>query len=263
LGSARYNDEIARSLPRETRPENIAHAIQALGVGDCQAAIPAILARHEHESPRVRAAVAEAVGRLRARQGYEIIQRYVQYDREESVRLTAHRAFGRTRDPVFEATLMAVLQRTDYRSMDNPEFLLSSDRAHACWAVAQMPRLSPDLRIRLKEHIERAVIKTTDGPIYENDWVRTSACWALATHADRGEDKAAVKAAQDMINYLKTDSTAPGQISTAPSTVQLRHYAIQAALYLAGKPLTRAPVPLRRLDFDFRDLSAPRVFRQN
>ena len=258
LGSKRYAAEAEKFLTSETRDLNLAAAVSLLATAGARPAGPAILAHSEHESPLVRANVAEAIGRLDLTAGYDVLKRYSLDDLEPEVRTKAEIAMAEIADEGFADTLRTILTRTNYASMSNPEFLLSADRAAACWAISRLPGLDAKLRKQLRRQIAVAVIKTPAGPTYDEDVVRISACWALATHAKRRQEAEVLATTNEMIRLLsKRLASAQGGATGPPANDALFCYAYQCAQFLAGEPIEQHRVKPRVFRFEYRKLPPP------
>jgi HEAT repeat protein len=250
--SSRHNAAVQKQLPHETRPINIEAAIRALADGAAADAEADILTYHAHDEPIVRGAVAYFIGQLDVEDGYDLIRNYSLNDTSQKVRDWSVPAMGIIADPGFVDAMLEILQRTNYSSMSNPEFLSAHDRVRVMWGLT---RMAIDKRFykRLKQLVTDRVIKTPMGPAYDSDRVRVTACLLLAHHAKENGDDDARELADRLIVYL---SKAPVEMGDPMGNPGLpppaRFYAYQARQYLDDKPMERRVVAPSKLRFNFR-----------
>jgi HEAT repeat protein len=240
-----HNALLQRQLPQETRGENLGHLIRALALGGAKEAGPGILAHARHEDPRVRAAVAEACGRLLLAETDVLLAEYALNDRQQVVRFEAIVAMGRLGHDAAGEPLLTLLKRTN---LSRPDASSETDRAAACWTLARLPALAPAVLQRLQAQIRTPVIQTEMGPAYDGDTVRVSACWALVAAALQTKDPAVRAAAESMIEVLKMpdpDANTPmGGGMPIPTSDMLRAYGAELEDFLAHEPIERHRVPL-------------------
>ncbi len=260
LGSKRYAQQVEARVKKETRPINIAACIRLLIVARANPAEKTILSFAKHESPLVRTAMAEAVGALDLKQGYEIIKNYSLTDKKAPVRGAAEIALGVIADDSFAPTLLTILLRTDYRSMTNPEILQAQDRANACWSLSRLQTLGPATSKRLKALITERVIKIPMfPPVFDSNSVRVSACWTLATVGKRHRDRKILKLADDMIKVLAQPDDRLASMNQPPTGPALRSYAYQTRQFLDGKPAKRHILKINAFRFNLRKAKKPRT----
>lgn len=257
LHSKLHNKRLYTQLSREKRASNVAAAIQALSAGIYVPAIKKILPLGKSKAPEVRAAVAEFIGATKAGSGRELLSHYIQNDPQPTVRKAALIAMGRMADPWFNDALLAVLMRTDYRQLNPVEILGDTDRGYAAWSLAQMPSLRLDIAERLRNIVQRPVVMTMMGTIFDTEYARTCACWSLVQQARRSPKNAPILDFANSTIATLASKPDPHDSKMPPSSVGLRHYAEQIQHFLAGEPLERLPVPVFFIKFNFRRLKKP------
>ncbi len=250
-----HRQAIARQLAKETRPENIANAILALARGDGRNASEQILTFADHESPAVRAAVAEAIGSLRIAAGKPALILYGTRDKHQIVRSPAIAAMGILGDAQFGEPLLSILKRT---RIESPDASSELDRAIACWSLARLEQVDKAVLNRVVDMVTKMVIATQMGPMYDGDLVRVSAAWCIVDLARRDvrvEGFDFGNQSQVVIDMLKLEDPRPGDgISMSmppPTSDMLRAYGAELESFLNGESIHRAPVPASATSFSF------------
>ncbi len=244
IKSNRYASKINARLKKEKRDLNQASAIRALIAAGASQMESTILSYAKSASTTTRTAVVEAIGALDLKRGYTIIETYSLEDRDKTTRKAAILSMGHIADNRFGKTLLTILKRTIYSSVENPEFLTTTDRAHACWSLSRLPKLDEKIIKRLKDQITKKVVITPMGPVPDQNVVRISACWVLATYGKRTKDPKVLGMARSMIAHLGGSSTDGG--------TSLGHYAKQAGLFLNDKPAPRRAMGISTFKFNLR-----------
>jgi hypothetical protein len=255
LKSSMYNEIIRARLSTIVtaagdggeRTINIAAAIRALSTGGDRAAANHIGTFKDHADPNIREQVARMVGLLKPSDGPKIISQYVLRDRIAAVRKAALLSLDETRGPHFGPTLLEILQRTDYTSI---EILTANDRAIAAWILSRMPLAEP-IRDRLKIQLTEKVIQTELGPIFDAQSVRIPCLWCLAIHAKRKPNDAWLKEFMGQIIATMTRDH-DDRPNTVPTGYNANYYAYQARQFLDDAPIERRIVRPRKRKLNYQ-----------
>ncbi len=129
----------------------------------------------------------------------------------------------------------------------------AAERRIAMWSIGWLTSIPGRLMDRVVTHIATPLIPTEMGSIFESSIVRTSACWALATHG-RKPRLASVSAVDARIQNIIVAMREEPEFTVAgptlmPSSPEIGAYAHQAEKYVHGRPLVRHEAPVVFLRF--------------
>jgi HEAT repeat protein len=245
LGSLGYKEAartIAGFLNASGDESLTVRSIRALGRLDYKPAVDKIATLASDKSPRVRRAVAYALGKLNVSKTYDILISLSRDTEDLPTALAAIEAMGRIGSPVFNDRLAECLS-----DVNAP----SSIRAYACWSAARTGKSSRKMLNQMEKLILKEVIPAEGSKVFDSDEVRISALLALI---DIGKKQpSAIKMAKDALEKI---NPAPSKLIFAVSaSSQLKDFARQAGLYMNGVrdikpepvPPPSLPVPVRKL----------------
>lgn len=253
VGHAESAAAIHGILGRETEPEGLRDAIYALGLLGYRAAAADIAALGSHASPIVRAAVGEALGRLRVPATYETL-RTLAFDAEDAVRQAAVIGMGATTDgAAFADTVRKVLVLT------RPEKMSPANRAAAAWSAGRLRPVNPDLVKRLKVQATEPVVPGDMGQmLFEEDHVLANVDFALAALAR--EDTSATALWADVRTAHRPAADAPAVVAGSAAyaaSSEVAECALQAQEYVDGKTVTPRPRPTTLMSFSVERVQTP------
>ncbi len=240
--AAAQSDLVAKALTAETLAANRAVQLLALGrTGDAARHGAAVLSHAADSDPAVRAAVAEAVGRLRVPATEELLKTLA-LETDATVRAAALEAMGRNPSPQYAETLLKALKETSRT--------IPLERAAAAWSAGRIRPVPKALMDRLVTQITKPVISTPMGPVFDDDTVMANAAFSLAfTGREVGKPWA------DMARTLATTLTAPPASITSPGAIaptpEIAEAGRQMRACLDGVSPELAPRPRQDVTFPY------------
>lgn len=253
-GSRRFGPELAALLAREKAVPNRVAVLHALVVAGHDPGPQLGLADAKHQALALRAAVAEAIGAFRWREGLPILAQIATKDHDPEPRRQAFLAMGRLADASFAAPCLEVLKRTNYAAN---EFLAAEDRAAACWVVARLPALDPALLDRLVTLVRKPVVSVPQSPpAYDAQIVRASAILALIGAGQRLKNPKCLALGRELAIAYGSDLSKGGTVEAPPCDEVAVAQAEQLKSLLDGR--TPAPAVLTASSREFTQ-RAPRA----
>lgn len=247
-------DQVLAVLPSEELAENIETGIRYIGRFAPPRSQGDLLLRYaEHRSPRVRAALAEALGRLQVPGCEETLIALSGRGLDGSiVGQAAVEAMGRFPQMVFADTLLACLKATAKNS--------SEMRRNAAWAAGQLRASSPADLKRLLPLAQRLVVQCLTPvipgmePMFEGTDVLGNAMFALAALAKNHDDPQFAEMADKVLRayevpYDQPSGSAPVSTTSVMPDASTNSLAYQARMWLNRQEITTTPVPSQRLTF--------------
>lgn len=247
-------DQVLQALPTEELAENLETGIRYLGRFAPAHAHGELLQRYtEHSSPRVRAAVAEAYGRLQVPGCEEVLIVLSGGGLDGGiVGQAAIEAMGRFPQMAFTETLLACLKATSKNS--------SEMRRNAAWAAGQLRVLSPADEKRLQPLAQRLVVQCLTPvipgmePMFEGTDVLGNAIFALVSMAKKCQSPLFAELAGKVLWAYEVPYDQPAGLASVSATSVMpdaatNSLAYQARMWLNNKEITTTSVPLQRMAF--------------
>ena len=239
----------------EELPENrvaaIRHYVKLAKPGN-PADLELLVAATASRSPRVRAAAAEALGRLQVPGCEPTLLKLVRSDKSGDVRAAAYLAMGCYPRPVFVKDLADCFVK---RKRDDD--LLS--RTYAAWAAGRHAACGADERAlaqlaeRLHVHCTKAVIPAEMGPVFDQFEVLVNAMVSLAKLRKAHGGSEAIREAADSVLRVYNDPEPPtnyGKGEPPPCSAMMASVSHQCQQWLEGKEPTAEEIPPQALSFD-------------
>lgn len=247
-------DRVLAALPDEELAENLEAGLRYVGRFAPAQTQGELLLRHvEHRSPRVRAALAEALGRLQVPGCEETLIALSGRGLDGGmVGQVAIEAMGRFPQMAFTETLLACLKATSKNSGEM--------RRNAAWAAGQLRALSAADEKRLLPLAQRLVVQCLTPvipgmePMFESTDVLGNAMFALAAMARNGRDPQFAELADKVLRAYEVPYDQPaGPVPVSATSVMpdsaTNSVAYQARMWLNRQEITTTPVPSQRLTF--------------
>lgn len=249
IGVERHRDTIAKTLPSETSPANVAAALKALESLTFTASDTVILPYVTHADTLVRKASVGALGNFKTEATATALINLAA-DPDNDVVAAAIESMGRVANPVFSEILLKILKDTNSETSRYTE----AHRGQACWALAKLPVIQKNVAKRLVEQGTKPVIKTEMGNVFEGDQVLVSVIFALAEQARK--NPAAVKDFNKVYRvhsrkWTDKEMMASGGNVLLP-TPELLEYSAQAKTWLDDRPVQPGLRPKRSMKFLYR-----------
>ena len=239
----------------EELPENRVAAIRRyvqLAKPGNPADLELLVASTASRSPRVRAAAAEALGRLRVPGCEPTLLKLVRGDKSGDVRAAAFLAMGYYPRPAFVKDLSDCFVK---RKKDDD--LLS--RTYAAWAAGRHRDCGADERAlaqlaeRLHVHCTKAVIPAEMGPVFDQTEVLINAMISLAHLRQAHGANEVIREAADSVIRVYNDPEPPtnyGKGEPPPCSALMASVSHQLQQWLAGKTPVAEEIPPLFLAFD-------------
>ncbi len=245
VGHREAAPEIHGILQTEREPEGLRDAAMALGLLEYDPAA-ADLARlgDSHESPVVREAVAEALGRLARPESYDTLRKLA-FAAEDPVRQAAILSMGRIGDgEAFNATILKVLNQVRAG-------MSGTNRAAAAWSAGRLRPIDPALVQRLRVQATVPVVPGEMGEmLFEEDPVMANVDMALAALA---REDAGARTALEAVCLAHSPALADGSPASGPgglvATAEVVECARQAQAHAQGQTPTPGPRPTVSMTF--------------
>gem|GEM_PF-1406143 len=264
LGARDYARALAARLPREKDAEILAAVVDALYEFNADFAAAQIAGLHQHADPRVRCAVARALGRFAQPATYQVLGRLA-FDPEETVRHNAIIGIGRIGNgTAFSDTLLRALETVNSVQMS------PRNRAAAAWAAGRTRPVRQPLVDRLVVQATVPVVPGPLGPEFESDVVLVSVSMALAQcardmpalreHAKYVQKVHSTPIKHEIVMIEDVNLNAPMRL--APS-LELLEYTRQIEAYMNNRSVAPQPRPVQRLDFQYSVLQDTRRYTED
>jgi len=251
IGATPFAKPIAEQLEIETRPENVAAAVYALGQLNARFAANAVARRGAHEHGGVRASVAFALGEFKVLTTYDVLKTLALDKESDDTRQEALHSVGRTgAGDAFNDTVLQALKQVTLTSANN--------RAAAAWAAGRLRPTSDAVADRLVIQATKAVIPVPmSPPTFDSDLVLVSCAFALAQCAR--DDSAYERRAGGVLKQHSEDPTRTPGFVQGPTVLvpsaEVKEGARQARAYLDGVTLTdKTPRPTESVRFLYKQV---------
>ena len=221
LGAVGSSERILDTLKSADSDETRARAIRALGELGYHEAAATAAAHAKSPDPATRRAVAFTLGALAEPDTFPALESLIS-DKDVAAMLEAIKSAGLTKSGFFTERLYKVIMNTSPSGN-------ADARAAACWAIARIGAAPPKIVERLSDLCLKQVVEMEMEKTHDADYVRASACLALAD-LGRGDAAAKETAATIIGKWRETPIFATDVISD-----ELKDYNRQIELHVDGK----------------------------
>jgi HEAT repeat protein len=239
-GAVPFGRELMGALEGETEPVLVSGVVHALGSLGAVYAAQSLDTLCSHGSAQVRAAAAEALGKLRVPATYARLMELA-FDPDPRVQEASILAMARTESAVFSDVLRQILMDMD---PSDGTVIRARERSLACWAAGRLRPVSMPLMDRLVTQATTPVIPLPGGRAFEEDSILITAAFSLVhcAHAD-----ARVRPLAETVIAAHMGP----EMAFMPNSFELREYGRQALAFYERRPATPGLRPFRRVEFPF------------
>ena len=224
LGNLRFHPasaKIAEILANSKDDDIILRSVKALGSLEYKSAWRKIDERASSRDPKIRRAVAKALGIFAEKGSYDTLLN-LSYDKNAKVAAEALRSMGVTQASFFNSRLLKAIKQVTANT---------DIRSSACWSVPRTGASNSAVLAQLERLALEQVIPAMGMMEYDADFVRISAVLALIELGRSSSD--AKKIAKKVLAKLREEASGD-QFSAEVAGQTLKEFARQAELYMNG-----------------------------